>query len=79
MNIVVGFRKQNNVTADNRLEATANMTYTSGQVFNILELVRERVVDEAAHSKLKSAQMLPQQRIQRSLKDLEAMQTQLHL
>lgn len=77
MNIVIGFRRQHNSTADNRLAATANVTYTSGQAFNIAELLRERIVDESEHNKLKRTNMLPEQRIKRSLQELEVMQSQV--
>jgi hypothetical protein len=79
LGIVINFRRGNNATADNRLAAAANLTYTSGQVFNIFELVRERVVDEGRHSRLEATKMLPEQRIERSLETLDSMQSQLHM
>jgi len=75
--IVVGFRRQNNATSDNRLAAGANLTYGSGQVFNILELVRERVIDEKSHSEQKAKNKLPEQRIDRYLLKLDGMQARL--
>jgi hypothetical protein len=75
--IVIGFRRQNNATSDNRLAAGANLTYCSGQVFNILELVRERVIDEKSHFELKRKNMLPEQRIDKSLLKLDDMQARL--
>ena len=53
--IVVGLRSQKNTTLDNRVEAGANITYMSGQAFNLLELSRERIVDERHHAKLKGS------------------------
>lgn len=72
---VIGFRKQNNTTADNRLGATANLTYCSGQVFNILELVRERLMDNAEFRRSESAKMLPEQRLARSALNLQSIRT----
>lgn len=77
MNSVVNFRNLDNANADYRLQAVANTTYTSGQVFNISELVRERVLDEKEHAALSKLQMLPEQRIQTNIRRLENMQTSI--
>jgi hypothetical protein len=76
MVIIVGFRKDNPV-ADNRLLAAANLTYTSGQAFNIFELQRERIVDEVNHHNLKINGMLPAPRLGRSLQALKTMRSYL--
>lgn len=69
----VNFRHESNATKDNDLSAAANLTYTSGQVFNIAELLRERIVDETKHKKLKQTKMLPEDRIGRSMGSLDLM------
>jgi len=74
LGIVVGLRSQNNATKDYQLAASGNVTYTSGQIFNIFELVRERIVDEDSHSRLQAKKMLPAQRLQKSAERLEEMQ-----
>ena len=71
--VVNGFRDQNNATTDNRLSAAGNLTYCSGQVFNILELSRERVVDEERHAREKAHGQLAEQRITRSQERLQSM------
>ena len=75
--VVIGYRDLNNATRDNRLATADNVTYCSGQVFNILELTRERVFDEATHAKLRRAGMLPEDRIKRSLNALVDIQREL--
>jgi hypothetical protein len=77
MGCVVSFRNLDNANAEYRLNADANAIYTSGQTFNISELVRERIVDEKEHSALFKLQMLPEQRIQRNQQRLEQMQSRL--
>jgi len=77
LNVIIGFRSQNNSTADNRLDAAGNLTYTSGQIFNIAELVRERLVDEARHARQAADHMLPEQRLGRQIEAIDKMQQQL--
>ena len=61
INIVTQFRPRNNQAENNRYGFVANLTYTSGQLFNISELSRQRVVDEVAHYREERAQILPTQ------------------
>jgi hypothetical protein len=75
--IDIGFRKQKNSTADNRLAAAGNLTYCSGQLLNILELVRERVIDSQSHSRDAALNMLPEQRVAKSLETIKALPAQI--
>lgn len=59
INIVTQFRPRNNTVENNRYSAIANLTYTSGQIFNISELVRQRLADEVRHRNLEKAKILP--------------------
>jgi hypothetical protein len=77
MSVQVNLGKEHSATHDNRMGAAGNLTYTCGQAFNILELSRERIVDEANHKKDKAATMLPEQRIERNQVRLKAMKALL--
>ncbi|HEY9759251.1 MAG TPA: hypothetical protein V6C97_29095 [Oculatellaceae cyanobacterium] len=73
LGLVASFGCGTNTTAMNRISAAGNTTYMTGQAFNIMELMRERVVDENGHSQLKKENMLPEQRLERKLAQLDAM------
>ncbi len=75
--INVSLRTRPNTTSDNQLSAAANLTYCSGQVFNITELLRERLVDEVRHRQDKDNGLLPEQRIERGLENLTRMESML--
>jgi hypothetical protein len=77
MGCVVNFRNLDNANADYRLNAAANTIYTSGQAFNMSELVRERIADEKEHTALSKLEMLPEQRIQKNMRRLEQMKSRL--
>lgn len=76
LGLVVGFQHDDNTTRDNRLSAAGNTTYMTGQAFNLMELFRERLVDEHSHSSLKNAHMLAVDRLNRQLSTIEQLQTQ---
>ena len=75
--MTVGFRTRPNSTSDNRLSAAANLTYCSGQAFNITELLRERLVDEVRHRADKDKGLLPEQRIAKGLQNLDRLENML--
>ena len=77
MGCVINFRNLDNANSDYRLNAAANATYSSGQMFNISELVRERIGDEKEHSALSKLHMLPEQRIEKNIHRLEEMHAKL--
>ncbi|HEY9733828.1 MAG TPA: hypothetical protein V6C89_18100 [Drouetiella sp.] len=79
MGMIVGFQNGDNATRDNRLAAAGNTTYMTGQAFNIIELTRERIVDERDHADLVRAQMLPADRIRRHLKNIEHLKSEVAL
>jgi hypothetical protein len=77
MSIESSFRRGDNSTIIDRISAAGNTTYMTGQAFNIMELMRERVVDERAHNQQKRESMLPEQRLHQQLGQLEKMERQL--
>ncbi|HEY9680437.1 MAG TPA: hypothetical protein V6C86_02495 [Oculatellaceae cyanobacterium] len=77
LGLLASFGGGNNTTAMNRISAAGNTTYMTGQAFNIMELMRERVVDENGHNQLKKENMLPEQRLQRKLVQLDTMERRI--
>ncbi len=77
LGLVQNFEHGNNATRQNRYAAAGNTTYTAGQIFNILELTRERIADERAHDMAKHLHMLPAEQIQRQLDTIDQLQKEL--
>lgn len=75
--LVQNFEHGENSTRQNRFAAAGNTTYMTGQVFNIAELTRERIIDERTHEQLKQSHMLPEERIERQLNTVEQLQKEL--
>jgi hypothetical protein len=70
INLVTQFRPRNDTAENNRFGFAANLTYASGQMYNISELSRQRVFDEVAHSRQNRAQILPTQLLAKRIASL---------
>lgn len=77
LGMILSFESGNNPTRDNRLSAAGNTSYTTGQIFNICELSRERIADEIDHNKAKREFMLPSDRVKRQLASVAHLKEEL--
>jgi hypothetical protein len=77
LGVVANYSHGLDATERNRLGTAGAITYTAGQSFNFLELLRERMVDEVAERELETQGMTTKQVCQRHLKVLAELERQL--
>jgi hypothetical protein len=77
MSISSNLRKVDNPSSSNRISAASNTIYTCGQVYNIAELLKQRIAEDKRHAHLKKEAMLPEQRIARTISTYDLLTSQL--
>ncbi len=77
LGIIVGYNTHLNATEKNRLSAAGNLTYVVGQGANLMEMWRERVVDELEEHKLEKQGKTREQILSSRLATLEALSRKL--
>ncbi len=77
MSISSNLRKVDNPSSSNRISAASNTIYTCGQVYNIAELLKQRIAEDKRHAHLKKEAMLPEQRIARTISTYDLITSKL--